>query len=431
VHMKLTIAGNRLLEGVVVALVVCLVASACSGSSTSTPEDTTTAGTTTAEDATLPAFARTLQPQIEEMVSKLRVPGALVYVDVPGEGTWSTALGTDDLATGAPMMPEDHFRVGSNTKTFTGTVILQLVDEGKLGLDDPVSDYQPEVPNGENITIRQLLDMTSGLFNYSEDEEFNQTLDTEPAKVWTPQEVVEIGFQHEPYFAPGEGFHYSNTNTVLLGMIVEQLTGQPLEQQFQERLFEPLGMTGTLLPERSSAAIPDPHSQGYMYQTNVEDLSTTVLEGEKAEQADASAGTPNDVTDANPSWGWAAGAGISTLQDLRVWVKALATGEFLSPETQRERLTYVSPAPSPEVNYGLAVADFAGFIGHDGQIPGYNSFMGYNPENGETIIVLTNLYSAPDGNAPATEITKLILKELSSTDGEGTGESTGGEETGG
>jgi D-alanyl-D-alanine carboxypeptidase len=141
------------------------------------------------------------------MVSERRVPGALVYVDVPGEGTWSTALGTDDLATSAPMKPEDHFRVGSNTKTFTGTVILQLVDEGKLGLDDPVSDYHPEVPNGENITIRQLLYMTSGLFNYSEDEDFNQTLDTKPPKVWTPEEVVEIGFQHEPYFAPGEGFH--------------------------------------------------------------------------------------------------------------------------------------------------------------------------------------------------------------------------------
>jgi D-alanyl-D-alanine carboxypeptidase len=88
-----------------------------------------------------------------------------VYVDVPGEGTWSTTFGTDDLATGTPMKPEDHFRVGSNTKTFTGTVILQLVDEGKLGLNDPVSKYRPEVPNGENITIRQLLDMTSGLYN--------------------------------------------------------------------------------------------------------------------------------------------------------------------------------------------------------------------------------------------------------------------------
>src|SRR5207253_2507969 len=104
--------------------------------------------------------------------------------------------------------------IGSNTKTFTGTVILQVVDEGNLGLDDPVSEYQPKVPNGENITIRQLLNMSSGLYNYAEDKEFNETLDSEPDKVWTPGEVVEIGFQHQPYFAPGEGFHYSNTNTV-------------------------------------------------------------------------------------------------------------------------------------------------------------------------------------------------------------------------
>lgn len=394
---------------------VCFAAAACSGSTSSTSEDTTTA-----EDANIPAYARALQPKIEEQVNQLRIPGALVYVDVPGEGTWSTALGTGDLATGAPITPDDHFRIGSNTKTFTGTVILQLVDEGKLGLDDPVSEYQPEAPNGENITIRQLLNMSSGLYNYAEDKDFNETLDTQPDKVWTPEEVVEIGFQHEPYFSPGDGFHYSNTNTVLLGMIVEQLTSQPLEKEFQERLFEPLGMTGTLLPERSSAAIPDPHSQGYMYQTNVESLNTSVLTGEEATQADEAAGTPNDVTGDNPSWGWAAGAGISTLQDLRIWVKALATGELLSPETQKERLSYVSPAPSPEVNYGLAVADFSGFIGHDGQIPGYNSFMGYQPEKDATIIVLTNLYSAPDGNAPATEITKLIIQELASTGGEGT-----------
>src|SRR3954454_18031635 len=228
-------------------LLVCLTASACSGSTSSTSEETTNAQATTAEttsdDLNLPAYARDLRPQIEEQMTNLRIPGALVYVDVPGEGSWSQAFGTGTLGASTQITPDDHFRIGSNTKTFTGTVILQLVDEGKLGLDDPVSKYQPEVPNGENITIRQLLDMTSGLYNYSEDKDFNETLDTEPDKVWTPEEVVEIGFKNEPYFAPGEGFHYSNTNTVLLGMIVEQLTGKSLEQEFQERLFEPLGMT--------------------------------------------------------------------------------------------------------------------------------------------------------------------------------------------
>jgi D-alanyl-D-alanine carboxypeptidase len=360
-------------------------------------------------------------------MTNLRIPGALVYVDVPGEGSWSQAFGTGTLGASTQITPDDHFRIGSNTKTFTGTVILQLVDEGKLGLDDPVSKYQPEVPNGENITIRQLLNMTSGLFSYTEDEGFNQTLDTEPQKMWEPKELVEIGFKHQPDFSPGDGYHYSNTNFVLLGMIIEQLTGQPLEKEYQERIFVPLGMSDSLLPERSSALIPDPHPRGYMYQTNVESLKTSVLEGEKAEQANKSAGEPRDVTDENPSWGWAAGGGISTVNDLKIWAKADATGQLLSPQTQKERLSWVSPPPSPEVQYGLAIAEFPGsFIGHDGQIPGFNSFVGYQPQKDATVVVVTNVYSAPDGSQPANEIFKLIIKELSSTGGEETtGESTG------
>src|SRR5918994_2388710 len=326
---KLGLVGSRVPKVIFVgaALMVCFAATACSGSESTTSEETTTTQATSdeapsAEDTNLPAYASTLQPQIEEQMSNLRIPGALVYVDVPGEGTWIKTFGTGNLEGNTPITPDDHVRIGSNTKTFTGTVVLQLVDEGKLGLDDPVSEYQPEVPNGENITIRQLLNMTSGLFNYSEDEDFNQTLDTEPQKAWEPEELAEIGFSHQPYFSPGDGFHYSNTNTVLLGMIIEQLTGQPLEQAYQDRIFVPLGMSNTLLPERSSAAIPDPHPRGYMYQTNVESLNASELQGEKAEQADEAAGEPNDVTDDNPSWGWAAGAGISTVNDLIIWAEA-------------------------------------------------------------------------------------------------------------
>jgi D-alanyl-D-alanine carboxypeptidase len=199
---RLRLAGSRVPNAFFVgaALVVCFAANACSGSESTTSKETTTSQATSSGEATsagdtnLPAYAGTLQPQIEEQMTNLRVPGALVYIDVPGEGTWSQAFGTGNLEGNTPITPNDHFRIGSNTKTFTGTVVLQLVDEGKLGLDDPVSEYQPEVPNGENITIRQLLNMTSGLFNYAEDEDFNQTLDTEPQKVWEPRELIEIGF---------------------------------------------------------------------------------------------------------------------------------------------------------------------------------------------------------------------------------------------
>lgn len=430
----------------VVTLLACMLAAACSGSEESsskekstsatntTTADTTTADTAAAEDSNLPAFARTLQPQIEESLDEMRVPGAIVLVDVPDQGTWSATFGTEDLATDEPMNPADHFRIGSITKTMTGTVILQLVDEGKLKLDDPVGKYRPGVPNGKHITIRQLLNMTSGLYSYSEDKGFNETLDNKPGKEWTPEELVRIGLKHKPDFAPGKGFQYSNTNTVLLGLIIEQITGNSLRQEYKERIFEPLGMSHTLLPAQSSTSIPEPYSHGYMYGTNVDALNSPIIEGKEATQANASAGKPKDVTNDSPSWAWAAGGVISTLDDLEIYVKALATGKFipppaaeLTPKTQKERLTYVPASTSAGAAYGLAIVDFGGYIGHDGQLPGYNSFAAYNPDTGATIIVLTNVFAAPDGNTPATAIPKLIIKELADTeDEETTTESTGG-----
>src|SRR5919205_721034 len=125
----------------------------------------------------------TLRPLIEAKMKELRVPGAVVFVQVPGKGTWDAALEIGNLATKAPMRLDDHFQIASITKTFTGTVILQLVDEDKLRLDDPVAAYQPEVPNGDNITIRHLLNMTSGLYDYGDDKGFNKKADAEPGKV--------------------------------------------------------------------------------------------------------------------------------------------------------------------------------------------------------------------------------------------------------
>ena len=179
----------------------------------------------------------TLQPLIEARMKELRVPGAVVFVQVPGKGAWEATLGIGDLATKAPMRLDDHFRIASITKTFTGTAVLQLVDEGKLRLDDPVAAYQPEVPNGANITIRHLLNMTSGLYDYGDDKSFNEKIDAEPGKVWNPKDLLAIAFQHQPYFALGKGIHYSNTNYILLGLIIEQITGRPVEHVFHDRIL--------------------------------------------------------------------------------------------------------------------------------------------------------------------------------------------------
>ena len=130
----------------------------------------------------------------------------------------------------------------------TAAVIVQLAQEGKLSLDDPVSKYVPGVPNGDNITIAELLKMRSGLYNYTDAPKFWAILDRDPTKVWSPAELLAIAFTHPPNFPPGTGFHYSNTNYALLGLIAEKVDGKPLASCFQDRLFGPLGLKHTVLP---------------------------------------------------------------------------------------------------------------------------------------------------------------------------------------
>jgi D-alanyl-D-alanine carboxypeptidase len=175
------------------------------------------------------------------------------------------------------------------------------------------------------------------------------------------------------------------------------LTGQPIEQVFQQRIFTPLGMSQTEFPARPAATIPAPYAQGYMLSLSSSKRNFS--------------GKPINVTTWNPSWSWTAGSAISTLHDMEIWAKALATGQLLSPAMQKERLvwgTNISGKPS----HGLAIADFSGFIGYNGQIPGYQSFASYMPGRDETIVVLTNLYAAPDGSEPADNLAKIIVHAL-------------------
>ena len=332
-------------------------------------------------------------------MKEMQVPGAAIFVQSTATGAWTTGLGVSDVTTREAVTPQQHFRIGSITKTFTSTVILQLVGEGKLRLDDPVAKYQPEVPDGNAITLRELLAMRSGLYNYSDTPEFSQALIAQPERVWTPQELLTIAFKHPPYFAPGKDFHYSNTNFILLGLLIEQITHHPVERELQQRIFTPLGMSHTQLPPRPVATLPTPFAQGYAFDTMLS----------------ASAGAQKkllNVTGWNPSWGWTAGSAISALPDMQIWAQALATGKLLSPAMHKEQITWSSTI-AEKVRYSLGIADFAGFIGHNGQIPGYQAFMGYRPETKQTIVVLTNLYAAPDGAGPADTLAKTIQQALS------------------
>jgi D-alanyl-D-alanine carboxypeptidase len=362
-----------------------------------------------------PAYATAVRPELDRLMRDLAVTGAVVLVRSGELGDWATTMGTRAWHGTEPVTLADHVRIGSNTKTMTATVILQLVDEGRIGLDDPVSRYRPDVPNGENITIAQLLDMSSGLANYTEDLGLNEQMDSNPGRVWNPEELLAIGLAEPPAFPPGEGFLYSNTNYVLLGVIIEQLTGVPVEQAFQDRIFDPLQLEETSFPAPADASIPQPHPRMYTFGTNVETIDSLVLPPEVQDAASAGTLEPMDVTDANPSWGWTAGAGISTAPDLADYVEELVDGCLLSPQLQQQRIASVQPLDPDDPaspGYGLGLARFGPVYGHSGELPGTNSFMGHDPVRDITVVTWASTAPAPDGDGPAVELARAVIDEL-------------------
>jgi D-alanyl-D-alanine carboxypeptidase len=380
---------------------------------------TSSTGATAAERGAghRPAYAGKLQKRIPALMKANAIPGVVVLIRSPSGGNWSGTFGTAEIGRKVPMSLNDHFRIGSNTKTMTSTVILQLVEEGKLELDDPIAKFRPDVPNGRNITIAQLSAMRSGLYSYSFDPGFNATLDAQPEKAWTPDELLRIAFAHPPSFAPGARYEYSNTNIVLLGTVIEKVTGMSASKAFEERIFRPLKMRHSSLPKRTRSALPTPFPRGYQFGTNVATIDSYALAPAEAQAALTGTLEPIDQTNANPSWAWTAGGAISTPRDLARYVKALVGGGLLDKRMQKLRLRSIRPiAPGRVggVGYGLGITEFApGIIGHDGQIPGYSSFMVYNAKTDDTIIVGANLAASPvNGENAAVLVAKSIIGTL-------------------
>lgn len=341
-------------------------------------------------DAPLPpATKAALDAAFDQSFAATKAPGAIVGVWIAGEGSYVATRGFADPATREPMRVADHMRIGSNTKTFTVTALLVLAKEEKIVLDDPVSKYVGFVPNGKAITLRMLADMTSGLFNYTEDDAWVKAMLTDAKRTWKPRELVDVALSHPPYFEPGKGWHYSSTNTVLLGMVIEKVTGKPVAQVFQEKLFKPLRLTQTSWP--SGSGMPAPFAHGFTTQT---------LDGKQA-----------DATFRNPSWAFTAGALVSTLKDLRTWVESYATGSLLTPELQKERLTWVTfPPNTPQRAYGVGIGIDRGWLGHSGELPGYNTGAYYLPERKATIVVMVNSDVAVDKVNPVPVVIRALAR---------------------
>src|SRR5215813_3742795 len=185
-------------------------------------------------------------------MQRASIPGAIVGVWREGQPPYVRAFGVRDTASGEPMAPDLHMRIGSNTKAFVVTAILMLADQGKLGLDDPIDRYVKGVPSGDRITLRQLAQMRSGLYDHADDTD--KDLPKQPFRKWTPQELLEVAFRHPLVFPPGSAFDYCNTNTLLLGLVVEKVSGQSLASFIEQNILKPEGLTHTVFP--AGAEIP-------------------------------------------------------------------------------------------------------------------------------------------------------------------------------
>ncbi|MGZ4331402.1 MAG: serine hydrolase domain-containing protein [Solirubrobacteraceae bacterium] len=330
-----------------------------------------------------PRLRARLGAAVHRAFREAAAPGVIVGVQTP-KGKWVTAIGIANQRSKAPMKPSIHQRIGSVTKTFMGTLLMQLASEHKLSLGDKVSKYIKGVPNGDTMTLRQVADMTSGVASYTADPVFTKALYSHPERRWRPRELLAIGLRDSPVFAPGTAFQYSDSNYILLGLVIQKVEGRPVGTVLRKRIINPLKLSQTSWPG-ASAALPKPHAQGY------------TLQGQSSH-------TPANATNWNPSYAWAAGEMISSVSNLLVYGRALGTGKgLLRPQQQRARLHSFHPNIPPEtatLSYGIGLVNDRGWIGHTGQVPGYTTAVYYRPDIDTTVVVEANS-DIVSGSCPA------------------------------
>ena len=354
------------------------------------------------------ALKKELQAKLDEWHKAGKFPGATLGVVLANGESFGLAVGYSDRDLKTPMKPDDRMLAGSVGKTFAAATALQLVKEGKIGLDDKIEKYfgkEPwfdRLPNSRDITVRQLMNHTSGLVRYEFKETFTKDLTANPMKVWTPEERLAYLFGEKAKFEAGKGWDYSDTNYIVLGMIIEKVTGKKFFDEANQRVLKPLRLKDTIPQE---GPVMKRVVQGYAGPNNPFGGKDAMIE--------------NGKFVVNPQLEWTGGGYASTSEDLARWAKMMYEGQAFDASMLPQMLDGVAaPMLGGETKYGLGViirkTQAGTSYGHSGFFPGYMTDMMYFPEQKIAVAAQVNTSVPQDLGKPLGRVMVEIAQVIQS-----------------
>ena len=349
-----------------------------------------------------------IQLKLDEWHKAGTFPGATFGVVLANGESFGLAVGVSDRETRRPMMPTDRMLAGSVGKTFAAATALQLIKEGRIGLDDKIEKYLgretwfSRLPNAKDITVRQLMNHTSGLVRYEFKEQFTKDLTASPDKSWKPAELVAYLLDEKPPFAAGKGWDYSDTNYIVLGMIIEKVTGKRFYDEANRRLLKPLKLADTIPQDgpRLKGVV-----QGYAGPNNPFGGTDAML--------------VNGKFAINPQFEWTGGGYVSTAQDLARWARMIYEGKAFSLDLLPEVLNGVAaPMLGRETKYGLGViirkTTTGTSYGHSGFFPGYMTDMMYFPDHKVALAIQVNTSVGRSLGKPLSRVLVEVMELIAS-----------------
>lgn len=352
--------------------------------------------------------AADIQSALDQALLESGVPGAIVLLDHPESGIQTWAVGEANVETGNAMSTDMHMRIGSISKTYLSTVMLQLVDEGVYSLDDSLASLSgtfDAIPNADAMTIREILGMRAGLNDFLISPGYLNATTADLSREYSADELLGYAAEQDAVGQPGDEVAYSNTGYLILGMLAEELTGSTYQELIQTRILDHLGLNATSIPATSE--LPDPAPRGYMFfraaqasasaeQPAASPIATPMATPINDWVSLGDESGPYDVTEFSPSSVSAAGAMVSTLEDTNTWLKTLAAGSLLSQEMYEAQMTGEPLDSEGQSMYGLGVLLGEGMVGHNGGVPGFQSNALAFLETDMRIVVFTNAYPGPN-----------------------------------